>query len=221
MSHTGARPPNSPLTFFNLAATALILLMSGLGVAYWLDASIKPEEEPEVSTYSAPFVEKNLAGTKLRIPQSWLHSATQSGRENLDFVNLKLLVNFAENDELSEVNLHLTPPNTNQPSATLLDSVYALRFTQNQLSGPKGLIGKPLRAEQGFQNETVWYDPVATNPFAAKCLDLGASNTAPNCLRTVQLSPFVSVTYQFNVSQLAHWRKFDEVMEKYFDELGI
>ncbi len=221
MSPPGARSKNTPVTFFNLAALALILVMGGLGVAYWLVASIKPQSELSASTYSAPFTQKNLKGTKLQIPTAWLNRATQSGRENIEFVDLKLLVRFEPDVDLNEINLHITPSSANQPSSVLLDSVYALRFTQKQLTGYSGLIGKPLRAEQGFQNETVWYDPVGANPFAAKCLDLGASGTAANCLRTVQISPHISVTYQFNITLLAHWQKFDDVMGKYYSDLGI
>lgn len=221
MSHTLENAKSSPITFFNLAATALILVISGLGVAYWLVASAQPQLEPSASTYSAPFVQKTLAGTKIQFPEAWLNRETQSGRQTVDFIDLKLLVQFEPDAGLSELSLHLAQQGASQPSAILLDSVYALRFTQKQLIGPQGLIGKPLRAEQGFQNETVWYDPVSPRPFAAKCLDFGTSNSAANCLRTVQVSPRIMVTYQFNETQLVYWRNFDAVMEQYLSALGI
>ncbi len=224
MSHSPKSAQTSPLTFFNLAATALILLMAGLGIAYWLIANAKQETKLTPSTYAPPFVQKTLAGTRIQVPEAWLNRETQSGRQDVEFLDLKLMVQFEPGAQPSELSLHLAPPGTSQPSAILLDSVYALRFTSKQLTpppGPPGLIGKPLRAEQGFQNETVWYDPISPRPFAAKCLDLGTSNNAANCLRTVQFSPRIMVTYQFNENELVHWRKFDETMQDYLSALGV
>ena len=219
-SSLSQRPPHHP-SFFNLAALALILSVVGLGVAYWLDANGKPSPPPAPSVFGAPFLEKTLAGTQLKIPTAWQNPATHINDKTLDFLDLILQVVFSENSDLQTINVHLTPSDQSQPSAQLLNSVYMLRFSQSQLNTISGLIGKPLRQEEGFQNETVWYDPIGSNPFVAKCIVLDANNTAPNCLRTVQLTPEISATYQFNESNLIHWRNFDIKLNDFISKIII
>lgn len=197
---------------FNLAAVTLILLMGGLGIAYLLDAYGKPVPLLGVSLFEGPFVSINLKGTQLDIPQAWQNPATSNHEEDVPFIDLQLVMKFQPEASLTQVKIHLLPIGNSMPSATVLDSVYALRFSQQQLSEYAGLIGKPLKPEEGFKNETVWYDPISTNPFVAKCMDLGMLIPAENCLRTVQISPRFTATYQFSSDQLPFWRDFDAVM---------
>ena len=71
-------------------------------------------------------------------------------------------------------------------------------FKADQLSGPPGLVGKPMSAEDGYANETVWYDPLAASPFVAKCQAPIAPDQPGHCLRTVYLGPGVAAVYTFD-----------------------
>ena len=68
----------------------------------------------------------------------------------------------------------------------LLDGVYLHQFEDKQLTGPPGLVGKPLTASEGFAGETVWYDALSADPFVAKCLAPVAPGEPTQCLRTVR-----------------------------------
>ncbi len=206
-------------SMFNLAALALILLMGGLGIAYLLDAYAKPAPLPSVSVFEGPFVGKSLAGAPLNIPAEWQNPTTRTNTQQVSFLDLQLRMKFQADAPLTHLKIRLSPIENSEPSSTVLDSVYTLRFTQKQLSEFGGLIGKPLKPEEGFENETVWYDPISTTPFVAKCIDLGMLISTANCLRTVQISPRLAATYQFSSDQLPYWREFDAMMIQIFDKI--
>lgn len=220
-------PSNSPAirngvqhpSMFNLAALALILLMGGLGIAYLLDAYGKPATLSGISVFEGPFVSKSLAGAQINIPAGWQNPTTRTNNQQVSFLDLQLRVRIQSGAPLTHLKIHLSPIGDSEPSSTVLDSVYTLRFTQNQLSEFGGLIGKPLKPEEGFENETVWYDPISATPFVAKCIDLGMLISTTNCLRTVQISPRLAATYQFSSDHLPYWREFDEAMTPIFDKM--
>ncbi len=205
-------------TFFNLAALTLVLILGGLGLAYWLNSAQSVQKETAQSTFVAPFVSKVLASTKLEIPQDWLAEAQDSSLE-VDFIDLRLNVKYLPDTKPTPIGLHLAALEHTLPSARLLDSVYTLRFLAEEIRGVRGLIGKPLKPDGGFENETVWYDPISSNPFVAKCIDLGEDDAQHLCIRSVQLSPAIVLTYQFTADQLVHWRDFDAVMEPFLTQI--
>lgn len=221
MSQTNTQHHTIHPPMFNLAAIALILIMLGLGIAYWLNAYARPQPQQTTSTFASPTVSKILAETELQIPQNWQNPQTRLNDKIIQFLDLKLFVRFTPGAELTPINLHLAPSRNGEPSSHMLDTVYSLRFTPRQAAGPMGLIGKPLKAEEGFENETVWYDPLSANPFVAKCISLGTEKPTATCLRTVQISPKMLVTYQFSADQLQYWREFDGVMEPLLTQIGI
>ena len=206
-------------SLFNLAALALVLLLAGIGLAYWLNSAKSLSSLPLKSVFSEPFVSKALGSTELKIPQQWF-SDPENINLDADFVDLKLIVQFTTEAKPTPIRLHLAISQNTRPSSRLLDSVYALRFKSDEIRGVRGLVGKPLKPEDGFENETVWYDPISTDPFVAKCLDLGADSAPPLCIRTVQISPSLILTYQFYADQLVHWQKFDTIMEPFLAQIG-
>ena len=104
--------------------------------------------------------------------------------------------------------------------SSLLDGVYLHQFMPEQLTGPPGLIGKPLVATEGYANETVWYDAINASPFVAKCIAPVAEGEASRCIRTVYLGPGIAAVYSFDEDVLASWRKFDAALDVPLKQIG-
>lgn len=205
---------------FNLAALALILLMGGLGLAYWL-ISFGPKEENSIaSIFAPPLVSKIVANTKMQIPAQWLNSLTKNNQENVQALDLTLAIKLSPQAELANINLRLAPFGQAQSSSYLLDSVYVPRFSSQQINTIRGLVGKPLKPQDGYENETIWYQPVASTPFVAKCIDLEISATTLNCLRTIALGSQLSLTYQFSEVQLQYWSQMDSAIAPLLKQIG-
>jgi hypothetical protein len=98
--------------------------------------------------------------------------------------------------------------------------VYLHQFLPEQLAGPPGLVGKPLRADGGYADEVVWYDPLSAEPFVAKCSKPIASAATGQCLRTVYLGPGVAAVYAFPEPALPHWRDFDAELTARLGQIG-
>jgi len=207
---------------FNLAAIALVLTLIGLGVAYLLVAAAKRPATMIASRWSEPVMHKKLAGTQLLIPKSWMRASWgQQGGEFAEQVDLRLNLRFGPETKLFTVKLRLIALAKAQPSSFLLDAVYARQFSLRQVSGAPGLVGKPLNPTEGFQSETVWYDPISPNPFVAKCLSENAGGATATCLRTVQASRQLAVIYQFDADLLPYWKNFDAAMLPFLAQIGV
>ncbi|VAW21626.1 hypothetical protein MNBD_ALPHA11-743 [hydrothermal vent metagenome] len=223
MQHTKFKSAHAPFPAmaFNLAALALILLMAGLGIAYWLNGFASTRTQITSSVYAAPIVTKTLANTNMQIPQIWLNILTQSTQKDVQAVDLTLKISVADQEQSIPINLRISEASQAEPSAYLLDSVYVLRFSKTQIGGFKGLVGKPLKAQDGYESETVWYEPISDNPFVAKCIDFEGSKSALNCLRTIRLNSQLSATYQFAQSELEYWRQLDGAIIPLMRQIGI
>ena len=206
---------------FNLVSIALILFMAGLGVAYWLNDYVPENSESLPSVYAPPLIAKELAGSSMQIPKSWLNPLTQNTRKEVQVIDLSLLISITNQEKPSPFNLRISKISQAQPSAYLLNDAYVPRFSEKQINDIKGLVGKPLKAEDGYAGETVWYEPVSANPFVAKCIDLQGNSTALNCLRTIRLNSKLSLTYQFSQNNLEYWQKIDKVITPLMKQIGI
>ena len=89
-----------------------------------------------------------------------------------------------------------------------------------ELSGPPGLVGKPLTATEGFENETVWYDALSATPFVAKCIAAPDGQGPAQCLRTVALSGGIAAVYSFSADVLDGWKDFDSQLRARLDVIG-
>lgn len=206
---------------FNLAAITLMLIMAGLGLAYAITDFGKSSQRAPQLDAGGPTLSRSLLGKTLKIPATWMASSENGNAPGFaSEIDLRLLLPLDKNGALLPVQVTLVPRSQVQPSATLLDGVYLHQFTRAELSGPKGLVGKPLRGTNGYEDETVWYDPLTAHPFVAKCIAPPDGRGAARCLRTVALGDGIAAIYQFSANGLPAWRRFDDEMEKWLKKIG-
>lgn len=204
-----AEPRLPPHFGQNLAGIFIVLAVLGLIAGYALqNLTEKLAETPRIEPGEP--IGFTLAATELKVPENWLRAPRGGGfTEAIDLIVPLDLGGAAQ----TPVRVTLLPRARAAPSAALLDTLYIHRFTTDQADGPRGLIGKPLLGEAGYQNETVWYDPVAANPFVAKCLALGGDGeNRLECMRTLPLGRRISAVATFDGSVLEQWQEFDAAL---------
>lgn len=217
MNHVAAAhpPTHHPHSLgFNLAAIAVAVGLVGVALAYLINSAAhqKPTEDHGM-------VARSLGAIRLTIPAAWVTDPATTANFAKE-VDLELNLPLGPDGAMRQVDVTLTERSRVTPSASLLDGVYLHEFTADQLTGPPGLIGKPLTSEQGFENETVWYDPITSSPFAAKCATPIAPGEPSRCLRTVYLSSGIAAVYGFDADVLGNWRKFDAELHPLLNRIG-
>jgi hypothetical protein len=212
-----AEPPDSHSIGFNLGVIALAVGLGGLGVAYVIDGA---ERSRHAMGEAEGFVARTLGSTTLEIPAAWLSGSADGGAGFAKQVDLKINLPLGPDGALRSVDVTLTQRSRVRPSASLLDGVYLHQFLPDQLNGPVGLVGKPMAASEGYADETVWYDPIAPQPFVAKCAAPITEGQAGNCLRTVYLGSGIAAIYSFGDDILPNWRRFDAEMHPLLDQIG-
>jgi len=200
---------------FNLAVIAVAVALLGLGVAYGIDAAGRSDREA-----AAGAVTRTLGGRELAVPLVWLREDAQRAEGFAKQVELALPVPLGPDRTVREIDITLLPRSRVRPSASLLDGVYLHQFMPEQLSGPLGLIGKPLIARDGFEGETVWYDALSAAPFVAKCLAPVIEGGPGRCMRTVYLGPGIAAVYNFDEDVLVNWRRFDADLHPLLKKIG-
>jgi hypothetical protein len=206
---------------YNLGAIALAVVLLGLALAYAIDAAGRSARLPAHRADGDTVLTRTIGGKELGVPLSWFRYAEQRIEGFARQIDLHFTLPLGPEGAARGIDVTLLPRSTVRQSARLLDGVYLHMFEADQLSGPEGLIGKPLRATEGYATETVWYDPISPDPFVAKC---GAPVTpaAPSrCLRAVHLAPGIAAVYAFDADVLGRWRDFDARVRVLFDEIGV
>lgn len=213
---------NSPATLprpfgsvlYTIACIALTVAMATLGLAYgvraYLDAMAEGTIEPALTASHIV----TIGAQPYVLPAALLADPTQRRDGFAERIDLTLALPLAA-EGLSEVAITIMPRGRARTSATLLDSVYLHQFTDTQLSGIAGLVGKPLEGDAGTRGETVWYDPLSAGPFVAKCMAPVAEETdARTCLRVMALSDRNTAIVSFEAQVLDNWRVFDARIEE-------
>ncbi len=203
---------------FTLGVIALVVAMGGLGFAYLIDAAGKAKHA--VTQPGPGTVARTIGGTSLTIPAAWLASDDESGGSFAKQVDLELTLPLGPKAAPRQIEVSLMPRSRIRPSASLLDGVYLHQFKAEQLNGPPGLIGKPMTATDGYDGETVWYDPLNAQPFTAKCEAPIVEGQAGRCLRAVYLGSGIAAVYSFSDDVLGNWKKFDAEMHPLLTQIG-
>ncbi len=212
--------PNTP-SLFNLAAIALMLVLAGLAAAYWLFAQARPEKAPPASTFAPPFSGTTINGIAINMPTAWLTRTPGKSGINTQSLDANLLISFDNENDPQRVGVHVSKADQAESSTVLLDTVYIHQFTPRQIDTVPGLVGKPLKGEEGYQDETVWFDPISTSPFVAKCTSRPATPDFPDCIHTIATGNGLAITYQFNRHLLTRWRTFDHVLQQLLKNTGL
>jgi hypothetical protein len=84
--------------------------------------------------------------------------------------------------------------------------IYPRYFAEGQFAGPDGLIVKRFRDGTPYQGDDLFYDPIAPDPFMARCSRPGAGETPGICLVERRLAGAVDVTARFPRDWLIEWR---------------
>lgn len=188
-----------------------MVAMAALAVAYGIDALGRHRDG---SAGTGTSVVRNIAGHTLTIPAAWLRFGTDDQQGFASQIDLQVVL------PMGKVDVTLVPRSRARPSAGLLDGVYLHQFMPNEVAGPVGLVGKPLYPGNGFEGETVWYDPLSGNPFVAKCIEPVDGSGAAQCLRTVILESGIGAIYSFSAEALPGWREFDAEMARPMKAIG-
>lgn len=215
-----AHQPQQGAIGFNLAAIAIVLALLGIGLAYAIDAAGRDARTQAHRLDTETTLTRTLGGRDLEIPLSWFRYEEQRIEGFAKQIDLRFDLPLGADAQIEPVDVTLLPRSRARPSAALLDGVYLHQFLPEQLSGPPGLVGKPLRADGGYADETVWYDALSAEPFVAKCSKPIAPAVSGQCLRTVYLGPGVAAVYAFRESALAHWRDFDALLTERLGQIG-
>jgi hypothetical protein len=205
---------------FNIAAIMLALALCGLGLAYAIDAAGRRNLQATLRLDEETTLTRTIGNRELEIPQSWFRYAEQRVEGFAKHIDLQLTLPLGENGAARDIEVTLLPRSRARPSSRLLDGVYLHRFLADEVSGPPGLVGKPLAGKDGFENETVWYDPLSADPFVAKCGAPVTADAEPRCLRTVYLGNSIAAVYAFGADVLISWRDFDAEMKPWLESIG-
>ena len=206
---------------FNLAAIAALVALAAIALAYAVDAAGRGATSPH-KTADEVTLTRTIGGKDLEIPLSWFRYAEQRVEGFAKQIDLQLTLPLGPEASPVAIDVTLMPRSRVRPSARLLDGVYLHQFQSSERNdGPLGLIGKPLKQAEGFEGETVWYDPLSVDPFVAKCVDPVADGTEARCLRSVYLGPGLAAVYAFGADALENWKQFDPEMRALLAKIGI
>ena len=209
---------SGPSIWYNLAAILLILILAGVGAAYVIDGLGRyARHATEVSGQTLP---RAFGGRTLMIPREWFRYEEQEVEGFAKQIDLRLQLPLGADGASEVVDVTLVPRSRVRPSASLLDGVYLHQFATEQLATIPGLVGKPLRPDDGYAGEVVWYDPVSPAPFVAKCSTPVDAGAPQSCLRMVYLGPGMAAIYGFSADVLPQWRQFDPILEDRLKQIG-
>jgi hypothetical protein len=206
---------------FNLGAIMLFAILGGVALAYAIDAASRANGMPVHRVEAGDgTLTRTIGGKELEIPLGWFRYSEQRIEGFAKQIDLQFVLPLGPNGAGRDVEVTLLPRSAVRPSAKLLDGVYLHMFQAAELAGPRGLVGKPLKPDNGYDAETVWYDPLSADPFVAKCSAPVAEGAKVRCLRAVHFDGIAAV-YAFDFGLLESWRQFDPAMRGWLTEIGV
>lgn len=207
------------VSYYSLGLIVLLVVLLGLGIAYAIDAATRSMRgsPPADATMT---LKRSVGGRELAVPIGWFRNPDTAGQTFSKQVELTLALPLGPAGAVRQIDVALVPRSTVRSSARLLDGVYLHMFGTDEIAGPPGLIGKPLRPVEGYRAETVWFDAIAADPFVAKCSAPVRAGDAGTCLRVVDLAPTLAAVYRFEADVLENWRAFDAEIGPLMQRIG-
>lgn len=221
---TASRPAAAPAPGhsigYNMAAIAALVMLVAVGAAYLIDRAGRMAELPPPSLSDGQPVVQTVGGRELTIPTNWIRHGEQVRPGFAAQVDIRTELNLFPGAEPVPVDVTLLPRGRARASSTLLDKVYLHEFGEGMVSGVPGLVGKPLKGENGYAGDVVWYDALAPFPFVAKCSAAVSPDRPQRCIRTVHLPSGLAAVFSFDAGALQAWRIFDAEMTHWLDRVG-
>ncbi len=205
---------------YNLAGIGVLVLLLAVGAAYLIDELGRASRTPAPALDDPDPISQTISGRELSIPTAWFRYGEQIRNGFTNQIDLRVLYTPEGAETAIPVDITLLPRSRARASARLLDGVYLHQFGEETLSGVPGLVGKPMRASNGYAGESVWYDALSPNPFVAKCVEPVAPDGVAQCVRTAYLPSGIAAVYTFDATALQSWRQFDAEMERWLSHIG-
>jgi hypothetical protein len=205
---------------YNLAGIATLVLLAAVGLAYAIDQAGRNARPQGPHLTDGNTVTQTLAGHDLAIPATWFRFGEDIRSGFVSQVDLRFDLALEDMAMPVAVDVSLLPRSGARASGALLDAVYLHQFADETVGGIPGLVGKPLVASEGFAGETVWYDPLAPNPFVAKCAAAPEPSRPDRCLRTIHLPNGLAVVLSFDATTLSAWKQFDGELAQWLGQIG-
>ena len=205
---------------FNLAGIAALVLLAAVGLAYVIDNAGRQNRATEPALSDGDPILQTVAGQDLLIPRTWFRFAEDMKLGFASQVDLSFRLHLDADAPAAAVEVTLLPRSGARASNALLDAVYLHQFADDTVGGIPGLVGKPLLATDGYDGETVWYDPLSPNPFVAKCAAAPEPSRPDRCLRTVHLPNGLAAVLSFDAGALAAWKQFDAELALWLGQIG-
>ncbi|MCS6759453.1 MAG: hypothetical protein MO852_11095 [Candidatus Devosia euplotis] len=198
---------------YNMAGIAVLVLLLAVGAAYLIDDLSRLTRAPMPTLADGDPISQTISERELIITTAWFRFGEQIRSGFTNQIDLRVMLT-ATDGTLLPVDVTSLPRSRTRTSASLIDEVYLHQFTDDTLSGVAGLVGKPMRDQNGYAGESVWYDALSANPFVAKCLKAAGADGTQQCVRAVYLPGDMAAIYAFDATALQSWRQFDFEMEQ-------
>lgn len=218
MNNGAEKPAGLGDVMTNVLGLIVITAFVAIGLAYAIDALNRRAGTDRGTDVPVAMVPVNVSGVALSVPAPWLKYPEQLESAFADRLDLSVTLELGS--EPVSVTLTLLPKTRVRSSAALIDSVYLQHFTGDERRGAPGLIGKPLTGGEGYDGETVWYDPIRFNPFVAKCAPPLDAEKSGSCLRTLILDSGLAVIVDFPDTALKDWREFNAPLASTLTSVG-
>jgi hypothetical protein len=173
-------------------------------------------------------VELQVRGVHLAVPANYLiYESSRQGGKFTDISMFALLPDlhgyssgdasdFSGNAPDSEViYMLLREEKLELTEADRLKRIYMNYVANpNGESSPFGLTHYVFRDDSGYRAEDLFVGETDQGPVVMRCVRLSQNVVSPSCLRDVQISKRVALTYRFKRAHLADWRSIADGAEK-------
>lgn len=183
-------------------------------------------EQPS-PTARGDIVMLRIRGVHLGVPANYLvYESARQGGKRADLSMFALLPDFTGYDSSQASEFSSNAPDSeviymllreeklNFSESERLKRIY-MNYVANPAGepGPFGLTRYVFRDDSGYRAEDLFVGDTDKGPVVMRCVRLSQDVVSPSCLRDVQISPNVALTYRFKRSHLSDWKSIADGTE--------
>lgn len=203
-------------------ATTLSVLTGAFVVAFFLVSYFSDDQDKSTAGPTSQPVDVRVEQQRLRIPANMLRlTEHQAGGA---FAQVELAIHWpslegytserdAEFNNVSTTSpiilISLAPTQNELDSTGRLATIYLSAFTDEKIEAPKGLVARRLDPNAGYVNEVIYFEAGSTVPFTAICSSHDEETMPADCLRQINLSGGLTLSYRFRRHHLAAWKELE------------